>query len=236
MSELCKWLHEQLEQLPPIRFPFDLEKLPDNGIYFFYEDGEIWGHGSDDLRIVRIGTHRDGNFKSRIKEHYLLDESWMNFDENKPKPSDRSIFRKNIGRALLNNNKDAYLQIWNIDFMTRENKRLWGYKRDVEKEKSIEKVITKIIREKFSFRFIILGPNVKRIGSKGIEGSLIGTVARCELCRPSANWLGNYSPVRKIKESGLWLVQHLNSNPINGDYKKVIMNAIEETKQWLKII
>lgn len=35
MSELCKWLHEQLEQLPRIEFPFELEKLPENGIYFF---------------------------------------------------------------------------------------------------------------------------------------------------------------------------------------------------------
>jgi hypothetical protein len=114
MSELCKWLHEQLEQLPLIRFPFRLEQLPENGIYFFYEDGEVWGHGGNKPRIVRVGTHKDGNFRSRIKEHYLLDESWMNFNENKPKPSDRSIFRKNIGRALLNKDKDSYLKIWNI--------------------------------------------------------------------------------------------------------------------------
>jgi hypothetical protein len=39
-------------------------------IYFFYEDGEFWGHGGNRLRIVRIGTHKDGNFRSRIKEHF----------------------------------------------------------------------------------------------------------------------------------------------------------------------
>gem|GEM_PF-3534987 len=37
ISELCRWLHEQLEQLPHVRFPFKLELLPENGIYFFYE-------------------------------------------------------------------------------------------------------------------------------------------------------------------------------------------------------
>jgi hypothetical protein len=115
-------LHEQLEQLPLIRYPFKLDQLPENGIYFFYEDGEIWGHGGDKPRIVRVGTHRDGNFRSRISEHYLLNESWMDFDENKPKPSDRSIFRKNIGRALLNKDKDSYLQIWNIDFTISKNR------------------------------------------------------------------------------------------------------------------
>jgi len=56
MSELCKRLHEQLEQLPLIRYPFKLDQLPENGIYFFYEDGEIWGHGGDKPRIVRVGT------------------------------------------------------------------------------------------------------------------------------------------------------------------------------------
>jgi len=135
MSELCKWLHEQLEELPLIRFPFKLEYLPDNGIYFFYEDGEIWGHGGNKLRIVRIGTHKDGNFKNRISEHYILNEHWMGFDKSRPKPSDRSIFRKNLGRALLNKDNDDYLKIWNIDFFLNKNRRIWRHKRDVEKEK-----------------------------------------------------------------------------------------------------
>jgi hypothetical protein len=75
-----------MEQLPLIRFPFKLETLPENGIYFFYEDGEFWGHGGEKLRIVRVGTHKDGNFRSRIMEHFLLDEAWMDFDKSKPKP------------------------------------------------------------------------------------------------------------------------------------------------------
>ncbi|MCS7135622.1 MAG: hypothetical protein NZ931_00780 [Aigarchaeota archaeon] len=234
-SELCRWLHEQLEQLPLIKFPFKLEILPENGIYFFYEDGEFWGHGGEKLRIVRVGTHRDGNFRSRIREHFLLDKAWMNFDERKPKPSDRSIFRKNIGRALLNIERDNYLKIWEIDFTVRKNQELWGDKRDVEKEKKIEEAITKILRERFSFRFIILDPYVERMGSKGLESSLIGTLAHCKLCKPSPNWLGKYSPVQKIREGKLWLVQHLKSNPINEKDKEIIIKAVEETKKWLKI-
>jgi len=30
-------------------------------------------------RIVRIGTHKENNFQSRISEHFLLNESKMNF-------------------------------------------------------------------------------------------------------------------------------------------------------------
>ena len=66
--------------------------------------GEIIDHGyGPKPRIARIGTHKN-NFQSRISEHFLLKESKMNFSIANPKPSDRSIFRKNIGRALLNKN------------------------------------------------------------------------------------------------------------------------------------
>jgi hypothetical protein len=101
-SSTCAWLHQQIEVLPLIRFPFDMKHLPLDGIYFFYEKGEIWGHGdsrtsnnNNKPRIVRIGTHKDGNFKSRIAEHFLLDENEkVNFTANTSAPHDPSIFRK----------------------------------------------------------------------------------------------------------------------------------------------
>ena len=124
---LCKWLHEELRQLPLIRYPFSLEKLPKNGIYFFYEEGEFWGHGGNKSRIVRVGTHKNGNFRSRIAEHFLLKESKMNFDFMKPAPKDRSIFRKNIGRALLNMEGSSYLKIWNIDFTVKRNREKYAH-------------------------------------------------------------------------------------------------------------
>jgi len=234
MSELCKWLHEQLEQLPPpIKFPFKLEQLPENGVYFFYECGEIWGHGENKPRIVRVGTHRNGNFKSRIKEHYCLDESKMDFDKAQPKPSDRSIFRKNIGRALLKRDNDDYLQIWEIDFIKSKNRKLFGDRRNTIKEKTIESTITKILRERFSFRFIIIDNLTERMGSKGLESSLIGTLSHCKLCKPSEKWLGNYSPKQQIRNSGLWLVQHLKANGIKEKDKEAILNAIKRTKEWI---
>lgn len=73
-------------------------------------------------RRVRIGMHKENNFQTRISEHFLLNESRMNFTIGNPKPSDRSIFRKNIGTALLNKNNDYYLKIWNIDYTPKEAK------------------------------------------------------------------------------------------------------------------
>jgi len=234
VTNLCRWIHEQLERLPLFKYPFNLEDLPKCGIYFFYEEGEIWGHGGDKPRIVRIGTHRGNNFRNRLKEHYLLNDQWMNFDIKKSRPHDRSIFRKNIGRALLNKWGDSYIKIWNIDFIPKANREKYKNSRDISKEKKIEEEVTKVIRELFSFRFIIVEDQFKRIGSKGLECVLIGTVSSCELCKPSDNWLGNYSPLSHISNSGLWLTQHLNSEEICERNQEILLKAIEETKSWNK--
>jgi len=232
MPETCKWLHENLENLPLSRYPIDVKWLPKNGVYFFYEDGEVWGHGGNYLR-VRVGSQRQGNFRSRIKEHYLLDESKISFDCNKLKPSDRSIFRKNIGRAILNKNRDNYLEIWDIDFTYKEARKNLGHLRDIQKEREIEFAITRILRNSFLFRFLTIENQYDRIGSQGIESSLIRTVANCHFCKASDNWLGKYSPIYKIRDKGLWLTQHLQCCGITEDDKKIILNAIINTQEWM---
>lgn len=235
MSENCKWLHQRLEQLPLVKHPFQLDRLPLNGIYFFYEQGELADHG-DGLtpRIVRIGTHKDGNFRSRIAEHFLLvgESTKMAFDENKPAPHERSIFRKNLGRALLNRAHDPYLEVWDLDFTSAASKAKNKHRRDISKEKAIETQVTKLLREKFSFRFILLEGQEGRMGSSGLESYLIGTVANCEKCRPSQNWLGNHSSKPEIRNSGLWLVQHLKSPEITAQQQLIIEQAIAETSAW----
>jgi len=158
----------------------------------------------------------------------------MNFGRNNPKPSDRSIFRKNIGRALFNKNKDPYLEVWEMDFLPRANRNKYSGLRDIEKEKSIKKQITEILRNNFFFRFIIIKNEDERIGSKGLESKLIGTVSRCTMCKPSMNWLGNYSPKKQIRTSGLWLIQYLNAEGITEEDLPVIEKLIRKTKAWIK--
>jgi hypothetical protein len=89
MSEACARLHELVFLLPEVRWPFDPESFPRNGIYFFHECGEHWGHGDDRPRIVRVGTHREGNFRSRIADHYVIDERKLTFSRDQPAPKDR---------------------------------------------------------------------------------------------------------------------------------------------------
>lgn len=85
MSAHCAELHALVQRGARHTFPFEARGLPSNGIYVLFELGEEC-HGGN--RIVRVGTHRgQGQLPSRILQHFVA--------ENK----DRSIFRKNIGRA-----------------------------------------------------------------------------------------------------------------------------------------
>jgi hypothetical protein len=227
VTETCSWLHLKLESLPIITFPFDIGTLPERGIYFFYEEHENSDHG-DGLkpRIVRIGTHKKANFRSRISEHFLVNKSRMNFNQYQPKPSDRSIFRKNIGRAILNRDKSNYFNIWEIDFTTRANRIERSHQRIIEYERKVEEQITKLLREKFFFRFISLEDEAVRIGSEGMESKLIGSVATCEICSSSPDWLGKFSPKAEICKGKLWLSQGLKSSGLNEKDKNLLESVI----------
>jgi len=54
------------------------------------------------------------------------------------------------------------------------------------------------------------------------------------MCKPSMNWLGNYSPKKQIRTSGLWLIQHLNAEGITEEDILVIEKLIRKTKTWIK--
>ena len=96
MSNICALLHRSLAGRDRHCFPFDKRLIPPNGIYVLYEVDEL-GHDAD--RIVRIGTHTgEAQLPSRLQQHFMK--------ENK----DRSIFRKNIGRALLAKEGDPFLE------------------------------------------------------------------------------------------------------------------------------
>lgn len=230
MSEKCRRLHEALAVLPVVDYPFSPQQLPMNGIYFFYEKGESWGHGGDGPRIVRVGTHREGNFRSRIAEHYLSDSKRITYDVRRPAPHERSIFRKNLGRALLNRESNPYLTVWELDFTSRASREKSMHLRDLEIERRIEDGVTRLLREAFSFRFIALTGQAARMGSAGLESRLIGTLAQCRMCRPSAAWLGLHSPKAKIRESGLWLSQHLTSPGLTEQDWSAIRETIHQTR------
>ncbi len=208
----CEELHTLFNTLPRIRFPFDEKQIPKNGIYILFEKGQI-GHDTD--RIVRVGTHTGENqLPSRLIQHFV--------NENK----DRSIFRKNIGRALLNKNKDSFLEKWELDLTTKKAKEEFSPFIDFEKQKAIEKQVTQYIQENFDFVILPIDEKQKRLE---LESKLISTISLCKKCAPNPGWLGLFSPKEKIRKSGLWLVNELYKNPLSKreleELKKTIFSS-----------
>lgn len=198
MNSFCDSLHKKFSSLTRIHFPFPIKTIPLNGIYILFEDGEK-AHGGD--RIVRIGTHTGNEqLPSRLEQHFLM--------ENK----DRSIFRKNIGRALLNQAHDPYIGYWELDLTTNEAREEFGNKIDIVRQKEIEKKVSAYIQTHFSFVVVHLEDKEKRLF---YESRLISTISLCTDCSPSLNWLGLFSPKLKIRESGLWQEQELYKEPFS---------------------
>lgn len=198
MSKNCQAIHECFNGLKTHSFPFNKQEIPKNGIYILFEKGEF-GHSSN--RIVRIGTHTgDNQLRSRLNQHFV--------NENK----DRSIFRKNIGRALLYHDNDPFLKQWDLDLTTRKAKELHSDSVDFVKQKETEKRVTKYIQDNFSFAVFQVDDKEERLG---LESKIISTVSLCEECKPSSHWLGSFSPKEKIRKSGLWQVNELWKTPLS---------------------
>jgi len=197
MSKECEEVHKMFNSMKRLNFPFNENEIPENGIYILFEKGES-AHGTD--RIVRIGTHTGNNqLRSRLKQHFIM--------ENK----DRSIFRKNIGRALLNKAKDSFLKQWEIDLTTRNAKDKFSGSIDFEKQKEIERKVSEYIQNNFSF---VVFPVKNQENRLEIESKIISTVSLCKECKPSERWLGLSSPKEKIRKGGLWLVNELYKEPL----------------------
>lgn len=215
MAKICEMLHEWAESLQEFSFPYEDHKIPLNGIYLLFEKGEQ-AHGTK--RIVRVGTHTGKNqLRSRLCQHFV--------NENK----DRSIFRKNIGRALLGG--DAFLQQWEIDLTTKAARQKHSGI-DVQKQKEIEHAVTMRLQDRFTFVVLRVDDAAQR---KRLESRIISAVSLCNDCTPSATWLGLQSPKPKIRESGLWLEQELYKEPLTAKeldaLKLSYTNTDEQTPQ-----
>lgn len=228
----CEWLHLALGKLPALEFPYTPGCIPPNGIYFLYEAGESCTIGGTDLpRITRVGTHvGQANLPDRLAQHYMLDDRRMDFGINHPKPADRSIFRKNVGRALLNQTSDPYLATWNLDFTKKTNRSRYADIRKIDKERAVEGAISAYIRSSISFRFMVVDRLEDR---RRLEGRCIGALAYHPTCRPTSRWLGNDSPLLKIRASGLWQVQHLAARTLDEADRLQIDAAIIKALDWL---
>lgn len=209
-NQKCAELHQIFNSMKRLSFPYGNEIIPPNGIYILFEQGE---EAHDGNRIVRIGTHTgEGQLPSRLWQHFV--------NQNK----DRSIFRKNIGRALLNRDNDDYLEKWELDLTTKENKNKYNKYIDTEYQNKIEERVSKKIQSDFSFVVFSVNDKNERLL---FESRIISEVSNCSVCSPSDSWLGKHSPKQKIRESGLWLVNELYKQGFSDEEYRLFLRYVQ---------
>lgn len=200
---MCYRLHDLFNSMP--RYTIDsIDDIPfKNGIYIFFQNGETYDRFD---RIVRVGTDTGENqLVSRMRQHFV--------NENK----DRSIFRKNIGRAFLTKDRNPLIDYWNIDFTSRKNKTLYFDVEKSDKCAALEKQISVFMKENFSF---VVFPMDKKEDRLRFEEAIIATLFSSKDFIASSDWLGNFVPETRgnhVKESRMWLSQGIHAEPLTED-------------------
>jgi hypothetical protein len=115
----------------------------------------------------------------------------------------RSIFHKNVGRALLAAAKDLYAAEWEIDRTSRAARERYGPEREPEKRRVVEGDVTSYLQANFSFAVFEVPDKEERLMlDAGVKDDLdavglsrvpaVIVVARSVL------------PKERIRQSGLW--------------------------------
>lgn len=190
-------LHLLFNDLPRYRWRMINEVPFTNGIYVMFEKGEYY---KDRDRIVRVGTHRSSNrLRGRLADHFIKEDS------------NGSIFRKNIGRVLLNKSSRSYLKTWEIDTRSIINREKYGHLVDENLEKRLEERISQYLRENISFVCFPVSEPFERMR---LEEGIIATLNSDPVFSSSDIWIGGSSPISEIRNSGLWNREGLYGTPL----------------------
>ena len=181
IAKACKRLHEIANSAPTAT------DVPSDGLYFFLESDEVWGHGEPPIvRISRCGSHtKQGRLPDRAREH---------FRQN----SNGSVVVKHFGSALA--------QRTGPDVLCAH----WGKadSRRCPKCKTLVQQTRQHLRnniEELAVGFIAEWERAEKIA--------IGILVHCERCKPSKDWLGHHCLNPKVRQCGQWNDKHADFIP-----------------------
>ena len=177
---------------------------PERGVYFFFENGEC-RLDSDELRVVRVGTHA----VSRGSKTTLWNRLRTHRGGLSGKGNHRaSVFRLLVGSALINQRiyPDSAVTTWGNGSSAPRHVR--GH------EEIIEFYVSQYIG---SMPFLWVAVNDEPgSGSlrKYIEKNSIALLSNLNGCPdiPSLSWIGKSCRSTNVQASGLWNSDHVNDN------------------------
>lgn len=172
--------------------------LPVRGVYFFFDPHER-RRTTDQLRVVRVGTHAlkrgaRSTLRGRLRQHLGARAGHGNHRG--------SIFRLHVGAALLARDGSP-LATWGVGSSATAEVR--------QAERAHEQRVSRYIGD---LRVLTLGITDEP-GPDSLRGyvernavALLSTVGRA-VDPPSAAWLGHAAHRAPVRASGLWNVNHV---------------------------
>ncbi|GAA0646545.1 hypothetical protein [Salarchaeum japonicum] len=197
---------------------------PDRGVYFFFTPDEH-RDADDQLRITRIGTHAvsEGSSTSlwdRLRTHRGAKRGTYEGGGNHR----GSVFRKRVGEAFVERASlnDEYPH-WGKGSSAKRERRL--------DELEMERRVSGYLRD-LPFLWLNVDDEPSAESQRAyIERNTIALLSNYQREAVDAradNWLGNHSRSKKIRESGLWNVNHVDED-YDPDFLDLLRDQIEET-------
>lgn len=194
------------------------KKIPNRGVYYFFELGEERTGSGTGLRVVRVGTHGLGmrgnqGLGKRLAAHRgKIGGKYAGGGNHR-----KSIFRHHVGMAIITktNCSKPSLEDWKSDN---------NIQKDVEHP--IEIKVSQHIRNQMPFSWFEVNDIPGIEDSRGyIEANSIALLSNHfkPFDPPSKMWLGLWHPDNVIKASGLW-----NKNHTNEEYDPDFLDILEK--------
>jgi hypothetical protein len=91
----------------------------------------------------------------------------------------------------------------------------------------MEAAVSALLRESLWFRCVAIADIQER---NQYEEVLIATVAACQVCCPSGQWLGRYAYNTKVLQSGLWNSNHVRGEIVSHEGMDRFLDLVAQTK------
>jgi len=181
---------------------------PDRGVYFFFHPEET-RESTDQLRLTRVGTHAvsEGSGTSlwdRLRTHRGAKRGSYEGGGNHR----GSVFRKRVGEAIIERDElqEGYPE-WGVGSSAGRELRL--------AELEMERRVSDYLRD-LPFLWVKIddepGPESDRAYIEQNAIALVSNVEDESIDSRDEDWLGHYSPVTEIRESGLWNINHVRED------------------------
>lgn len=173
------------------------QEWPESGVYFFFESGEL-RKDSSVPRVVRVGVNRvsrgsKATLWNRLRTHRGSVRGTGNHRG--------SVFRLHVGSAIAMRSPEISIDSWGkgSSAPTKIRKSEEGLEQEVSCHIGAMSVLWVAVEDE-------AGPESDRAY---LEQNLIGLLSS-NGDSPSSQWLGRFSPKKKIQKAGLWNLNHID--------------------------